>query len=94
MTFDEITNHDYIWAYMYGNPCGQDWTDQLIRIEISKLIFFEDGEGFAFIWGWPGPDMNIYNCEDYGKTWCFYRNEMPEVPVNEFDQKYADEEMN
>ena len=92
MTIDEIKTHKYIWAYMYGKPFGKDWTDVLVRIDVSKLHFYKNQ--FDYIWGYPGPDMNTYYLKDYGKTWCFYHKEMPEVPVHELDQKYADEEMN
>ena len=28
------------------------------------------------MWGWPGPDYNIYYFKDYGYTWAFDREEL------------------
>jgi hypothetical protein len=31
---------------------------------------------FVYIWGYPGPDGNIYEFKDYGKTWSFNKNDL------------------
>jgi hypothetical protein len=31
---------------------------------------------FIYVWGWPGPDANIYEFKDYGKTWSFYKKDL------------------
>ena len=28
------------------------------------------------MWGWPGPDYNVYSFKDYGYTWAFNKKEL------------------
>lgn len=79
-----------IWGYMYGKPyyvtnhylLGQMYTlDEIIEIPTSLISGWGD-EGFCFVWGYPGPDYNVYLYKDYGKTWAFSKDEIekPEIP--------------
>jgi hypothetical protein len=70
-----------IYGYMYVGICSNNSAD--IK-RYGKVIFIKSDElkiqnaGFLYMWGWPGPDFNFYRFDDYGKTWAFSRNELPE----------------
>ena len=85
MKIKEIKKHEYIWGFMYGHPTMNtsegEKPDKLVKIEVSKLDFDEQGQCFYFVWGWPGPDYNRYKIEDYGVTWCFEPEEMPKAEI-------------
>ena len=70
MTKDEIYRKlesiDYIYGTMYG---GRYYEDKVIKINKKSLHINSDN--LVFIWGFPGPDYNIYRFKDYGKTWAF-----------------------
>ena len=44
-----------------------------ISTEIDKkdIKFCKNEDAFYYIWGWPGPDANLYYFKDYGITWAF-----------------------
>ena len=73
-----------IYGYMYGAPYvysagieKSEWIrDKLIEIKKSELRLGENKDCFVFIWGWPGPDFNIYKFSDYGVTWAFSESEV------------------
>ena len=77
-------NSNSIYGYMYGAPyvysCGiekSEWRrDKLIEIKKSELRLGVNKDCFVFIWGWPGPDFNIYEFSDYGVTWAFSESEV------------------
>ena len=50
--------------------------EQIIKIETSELQWSEDEEKFIYIWGWPGPDYNIYSRDTYGKGWGYTKKEI------------------
>lgn len=62
----------------YGTMYGQKYAKG------DKLIFIKPGEAWAsndvlfFRWGYPGPDVNTYKPEDYGKTWALTGGELTE----------------
>ena len=64
---------DHIWGTMYGstNP-----TECIIKISKTSLKLSRNADAFIYIWGYPGPDGNIYKFADYGKTWAFTRPEL------------------
>ena len=35
---------------------------QIISIDKNNLKISKFGDSFIYIWGWPGPDYNIYYC--------------------------------
>ena len=40
------------------------------------MMLGKDNDCLIFVWGWPGPDANIYRFEDYGVTWAFTKKEL------------------
>ena len=63
---------DGIWGTKYGMDKHND-TD-ILHIDPNSLHFDEDG--MVFIWGWPGPDYNLYKYSDYGNTWALMEREI------------------
>ena len=55
---------------VYGRQFGRI-TDRILKMSIGSQWVFDDGCGFVFIWGFPGPDYNDYRFIDYGRTWTF-----------------------
>lgn len=66
-----------IYGFMYGEPylTGKQ-KDKIIEIEKKDCSLSEDEDSLIFIWGWPGPDYNIYYFGDYGRTWAFSEEEI------------------
>lgn len=66
-------NVNYIWGTMYGtsNP-----TECITEISKQSLELTRDADAFIYIWGYPGPDYNLYKFTDYGVTWAFTRQEL------------------
>lgn len=50
--------------------------DQIVKIEVSELIWATDKTEFFYRWGWPGPDINRYTIRTYGKGWAFTQEEI------------------
>ena len=75
---EEIQQHDTIFSLMYAptRVSFRSLEDQIIEINVSKLKWFLDEEGFYYVWGWPGPDFNRYVREDYGKSWAYTKEEI------------------
>ena len=43
--------------------------------------FCKNADAFYYIWGWPGPDANIYYFKDYGITWAFNKEDFRKEEV-------------
>lgn len=72
----------FIYGYMYGQPYintshGLE-KDKIIEIPKKQVQLGKNGDCLYYVWGWPGPDINLYMFEDYGKTWAFSREEINE----------------
>ena len=71
-----------IYGYMYGSPwiyngSYEEWRrDELIEWKKSELELGRNRDCFCVVWGWPGPDYNIYKFRDYGITWAFTEGEI------------------
>ena len=66
----DILEQNTIYAYMYGDKDNSN--SDIIEISVDELILdTKDNDCFVYIWGWPGPDGNIYYYKDYGITWAF-----------------------
>ena len=77
---------DVIWAEMYGrNRTNPDAV--ILEIKKNELHKSKDGEGFIYIWGWPGPDCNYYAFKDYGETWAFTPEEL--FPARKYEDVYG-----
>ena len=75
---EEVIQHKEIFSLMYS-PYRVDFLsleEQIIKIKTSKLKWYKNGEGFIYIWGWPGPDANSYTRETYGKGWAYTKEEI------------------
>lgn len=71
-----------IFGFMYGQPYintnrGKE-KDQIIEIPKKQIQLGKDGDCLIYIWGWPGPDGNIYKFKDYSITWAFSKEEINE----------------
>lgn len=66
--------HEYMWATMYGGPPDEK-INQLFQIKIADCKYYDDwygkGSTYLYLWGWPGPDYNLYHWRDFGKTWAY-----------------------
>lgn len=74
-----------IFGYMYGEPYihtsmmnGEDMyvRGEIVCIQKHMLKISDRRDCFMFVWGFPGPDFNIYKFEDYGRTWAFRREDI------------------
>lgn len=70
-----LKHEDFIYGYMYGRPYintshGYE-KDKVIKIKTSELQVGKNKDCFIYIWGYPGPDGNIYKFSDYNVTWSF-----------------------
>lgn len=50
--------------------------DKIIEIRKESASFNVKYRNICFVWGFPGPDYNLYRFDDYGKTWAFDRDEL------------------
>ena len=75
--YDKITSHESIWSLMYTNYASfMPLEKQIIEIKIKELRWSKDKTVAYFVWGWPGPDFNLYEEDNYGITWAFTRKEL------------------
>lgn len=75
--YKKLKNIGGIYGYMYGKRIPSTPIDKdIIFIEQKQLIIGKNADCFGYIWGYPGPDCNIYKFEDYGKTWSFDKNDL------------------
>lgn len=75
--YKKLKNIGGIYGYMYGKRIPSIPIDKdIIFIEQKQLDIGKSADCFVYIWGYPGPDGNIYKFEDYGKTWSFDKNDL------------------
>lgn len=65
------SNDTKFYGTMYGGIYGVYEQDKIIEIDKKDIKFCKNADAFYYIWGWPGPDVNLYYFKDYGKTWAF-----------------------
>ena len=63
------------YGTMYGGPYGESEWDKILEINKKDIKFCQNADAFYYIWGWPGPDVNLYYFKDYGLTWAFNKND-------------------
>ena len=77
----------YIYGRMYGNKylLTNDGNglqikilDRILKIDKKNIKICTDGESLIYVWGFPGPDYNIYKFSDYGETWAFEKEDFNE----------------
>ena len=86
MTLSYDTLPDVIWGEMYGRK-RTDPNAIIIDIKKSELHKTKNDDSVIFIWGWPGPDANIYEFSDYGETWAFTKEEL--LPAHTWEEIYG-----
>jgi hypothetical protein len=74
----KLIQTDKIYATMYGMDKSQDKILKIKTKEISNYVddWYGKGPALIYIWGWSGPDGNIYLFSNYGRTWAFTKKEM------------------
>lgn len=61
-----------IYGTMFGDSCyGEKKKVVFIKPEELKYTDYNGRPSMIFIWGWPGPDYNVYYEKDYGDTWAY-----------------------
>lgn len=80
MTNNEIRCKFYspktkFYGTMYGGPYGKSEWDKILKIDKKDIKFCQNADAFYYIWGWPGPDANLYYFKDYGITWAFNKKD-------------------
>lgn len=50
--------------------------EQIIPIKTSSVRWNSTKTLFYYFWGWPGPGYNMYDANNYGKTWTFSKEEL------------------
>lgn len=75
---EEVLQHKHIFSLMYSPNRFYDTSleKQIVKIEVSNLEWSENQETFIYVWGWPGPDFNLYTRETYGKGWAYTKKEI------------------
>ena len=80
MTNDQIlTKLENRISHFYGTMYGFDKSnDKVIKITTwhYEKDWYGKGPALIYLWGWPGPDGNVYLFSDYGRTWAFTKKEM------------------
>ena len=86
MVLSYDTLPEIIWGEMYGRP-RTDPDAIIIDIKKESLKRTINDDSVIYIWGWPGPDGNIYNYSDYGETWAFTPEELS--PARKYEDVYG-----
>lgn len=86
MVLSYDTLPDIIWGEMYGRK-RTDPNAVILEIKKHELQKTKKDDSIIYIWGWPGPDANIYQFSDYGETWAFTKEEL--APAVTWDQKWG-----
>lgn len=77
--YEEVMSHSEFYSLMYPDYVKSLSTEkQIISIKTSSVRQNPAKTTFYYVWGWPGPDCNMYNNENYGKTWAFIKEELME----------------
>lgn len=69
-----------IYSRLYTNADGTPTENNtIIEIETGNLSWSKDGETAYYVWGWPGPDYNIYSRRNYKTDWASAKREMERI---------------
>lgn len=72
-----ILNHNHAKNfYWYPRRC---LCAAIIPIAAKDLVWGNNDEAAYYIWGWPGPDYNIYSRGNYREDWAFTKREMEKI---------------
>ena len=75
--YQEVMSHPEFYSLMYPNFVKfYSVEEQIVPIKTSSVKWNSTKTLFYYIWGWPGPDCNMYDADNYGKTWTFTKEEL------------------
>lgn len=75
--YQEVMSHPEFYSLMYPNFVKfYSVEEQIVPIKTSSVKWNLTKTLFYYIWGWPGPDCNMYDANNYGKTWTFTKKEL------------------
>ena len=75
--YQEVMSHSEFYSLMYPNFVKfYSVEEQVVPIKTSSVKWNPTKTLFYYIWGWPGPDCNMYDANNYGKTWTFTKEEL------------------
>lgn len=77
--YKKVMSRSEFYSLMYPDYVKFLSTEkQIIPIKTSSVRWNLTKTLFYYIWGWPGPDCNMYDANNYGKTWAFTKEELME----------------
>lgn len=75
--YQEVMSHSEFYSLMYPNFVKfYSVEEQIVPIKTSSVRWDPTKTLFYYIWGWPGPDCNMYDADSYGKTWAFTKEKL------------------
>ena len=75
--YQEVMSHSEFYSLMYPNFVKfYSVEEQIVPIKTSFVRWNPTKTLFYYIWGWPGPDCNMYDANNYGETWTFIKEEL------------------
>ena len=75
--YQEVVSRSEFYSLMYPNFVKfYSVEEQIIPIKTSSVRWNPTKTLFYYIWGWPGPDYNMYDANNYNKTWAFTKEEL------------------
>ena len=75
--YQEVMSRSESYSLMYPNFVKfYSVEEQIILIKTSSVKWNPTKTLFYYIWGWPGPDCNMYDANNYSKTWAFTKEEL------------------
>lgn len=91
--YDWVMSHEKVYSLLYSPSRIHNTpiSKQLFEMKTKDLNWSLDHDSFTYVWGWPGPDINLYTIKTYGKGWAFSEEEILRA-WGELDGSYMDKE--
>ena len=78
--YNKVMSHDKIYSLLYSPQRTSDPIEnQIVELQTSRLRWNNEKDEFVYVWGFPGPDYNLYTRNTYGKGWAFSKEEIMEA---------------
>ena len=75
--YQEVMSRSEFYSLMYSNFVKfYSVEEQIVPIKTLSVRWNPTKTLFYYVWGWPGPDCNMYDADNYGKTWAFTKEEL------------------
>ena len=76
--YDWVMSHEKVYSLLYSPTKidNKSVREQLFEVKTKDLDWSLDHNSFVYVWGWPGPDYNLYTIKTYGKGWAFSEEEI------------------